>query len=93
MPWLAFTYTYTQTVKNGDAAVYTGVLKFQCNKLDGFENLPTYKIFYNNRKLGRHAEQYGEKNRIAEENQQLAEKEGDRKQLQKEKEQRKAERN
>ena len=83
-----------QSVKNGDTSVYTGVLKFRCSKLDGFENLPTYKIFYNNRKLGiRHSEQYEEKNGIAEENQRLEEKERERKQLQREEEQRNAERN
>ena len=73
-----------QTVKNREGSVYKGVIKYRCNKLDGFENLPTYKTFYNNQKLGIwHSKQYDEKNRLAEENRQIEEKERVRKQAQK----------
>ena len=83
-----------QHIKYGDAAVYTGVIKYRCNKLDGFENLPSFETFYNNRKIGiRHSEQYDERNRVATEKQAQEDEDRERKREQKEIEQRNAERN
>ena len=62
-----------QNVKYGDFSVYTGVIKYRCNKLNGFEILPTFKTFYNNRKVGiRHAEQYEQKNMVEQERNKVA---------------------
>ena len=45
--------------------VYTGVIKYKCIKREGFINLPPYKTFYNNRRIGiRHPEQYEERNKV-----------------------------
>ena len=72
-----------QIAKSGEYTVYTGVIKYKCVKLDGFTNLPQYKTFYNNRRIGfRHPEQYEEQNKA----------EADRRE-QKEKEQENAARN
>ena len=47
-----------------DQTVYTGVIKYKCLKTEEFQNLPPYKTFYNNRRIGlRHPEQYEEKNK------------------------------
>ena len=55
-----------QSIKYGDNRVYIGVIKFRCDKKEGFVNLPQWKTFYNNRKIGiRHAEQYEERDRLA----------------------------
>ena len=83
-----------QNIRYGDSAVYTGVIKFRCEKLNGFQNLPNYKIFYNNRRIGlRHAEQYEERQRIEEENRLQEEKERERRKEEREIEQRNRERN
>ena len=63
-----------QSIKYGDNGVYTGVIKFRCDKREGFVNLPQWRTFYNNRKIGiRHAEQYEERNRLALAKQELEE--------------------
>ena len=83
-----------QDIKYGDAAVYTGVIKYRCNKLEGVQNLPGFETFYNNRKIGiRHSEQYDERNRVAIEKQDQEDEDRERKRKQKEIEQQSAERN
>ena len=53
-----------QIAKLSDLAVYTGVIKYKCIKTEGFMNLPPYKTFYNNRRIGiRHPEQYEVRNK------------------------------
>ena len=54
-----------QTVTYCDEIVKTGVIKYRCQKQEGFQNLPNNKTFYNNRRLGfRHPEQYEERNKM-----------------------------
>ena len=53
-----------QITKFGEQTFYTGVIKYKCLKTEGFTNLPAFKTFYNNRRLGlRHPEQYEEANK------------------------------
>ena len=83
-----------QSIKYGDNGVYTGVIKFRCDKREGFVNLPQWRTFYNNRKIGiRHAEQYEERDRLALAKQQLEEENNRKRAEQREIEEQNAERN
>ena len=83
-----------QSIKYGDNGVYTGVIKFRCEKKEGFVNLPQWKTFYNNRKIGIiHAEQHEERDSLALAKQQLEEENNRKRTEQREIEEQNAERN